>query len=122
MKRILVVDDDMVTRKTASYILGKEGYHVDAVETGNRCLTTLSNEYYDLVLLDIEMPVMDGFETLRYIRNNPATKKLPVVFLTGDNTVDSVIKASSLNASGYIVKPFIPENLIGKVRDILAEG
>ena len=119
MKRILVVDDDMVTRKTASYILGKEGYHVDSAETGQRCLTTLANEYYDLVLLDIEMPVMDGFETLRYIRNNPSTKKLPVVFLTGDNTVDSVIKASSLNASGYIVKPFIPENLIGKVRDIL---
>ena len=119
MKRILVVDDYMVTRKTASYILGKEGYYVESVETGQRCLTTLANEYYDLVLLDIEMPVMDGFETLRYIRNNPSTKKLPVVFLTGDNTVDSVIKASSLNASGYIVKPFIPENLIGKVRDIL---
>lgn len=119
MKRILVVDDDMVTRKTASYILSKEGYIVDTVETGQRCLATLANEYYDLLLLDIDMPVMDGFETLRYIRNNPSTKNLAVVFLTGDNTVDSVIKASSLNASGYIVKPFIPENLISKVRDIL---
>lgn len=120
MKRILIVDDDLITRKTADYILTKEGYHVDAVESGNRALTKLSQEYYDLVLLDIEMPVMDGFETLRYIRNNPPTKSLPVAFLTGDTSQDSVIQAATLNASGYIVKPFIPENLISRVQEILS--
>ena len=86
MKRVLIVDDDLITRKTASYILTKEGYFVEAVESGNRALQKLSDEYYDLILLDIEMPVMNGFETLRYIRNNPATKDVRVAFLTGDST------------------------------------
>ena len=120
MKRVLIVDDDLITRKTASYILTKEEYFVEAVESGNRALQKLSDEYYDLILLDIEMPVMNGFETLRYIRNNPATKDVRVAFLTGDSTQESVIQAANLNASGYIVKPFIPENLIARVQEILA--
>lgn len=105
-KTILVIDDDNMNLKRMDFILKDEPlYKIIGVTTGNQALETLKTTPVDLILLDVKMPDMDGFETLALIKKEYS---IPVVFMTGDKDIETLQKASDLGAEDYITKPFLP--------------
>ncbi len=111
-KRILVVDDDEMNLKRTQMILEKH-YNVLLAESGNEALRKLKSEKVDLVLLDIAMPVMDGLETFK--RMKESFIEIPVIFLTASGYEDDVRTAISLGAVNYLKKPFFPAELLKRV-------
>lgn len=111
-KRILVVDDDDMNL-TRTRIILKNDYDVILVNSGMKALDTLKREKVDLVLLDIEMPSMDGFETFRQMKE--FADGIPVIFLTASGLEDDVVNAINLGAVNYLKKPFIPKELQRRV-------
>jgi CheY-like chemotaxis protein len=118
-KKILVVDDDPMNLKMAEFILKQKNYAVSKAASGMECLDLLEKHDFDLLLLDVEMPVMNGFKTLEKIREKSKWKRLPVAFLTADANSGSVSEAAKLKAVAYIKKPFMPQMLLEKVEHIL---
>ena len=118
--QILVVDDDSVNLTAASYILDKSGMHSTCVRSGREALEILeSGRIPDLIMLDIHMPEMDGFETLQHIRSMPQSRSIPVVFLTADEDSESETRGLEAGAMDFIKKPFVPGVLMTRVRHIL---
>ncbi|MCI8669309.1 MAG: response regulator [Lachnospiraceae bacterium] len=118
-KKILVVDDDAMNLKMAEFILKKKDYLVLTAKSGLECLEILEAEDVELVLLDIEMPEMNGMETLEKIRANRKSAGLPVMFLTATVDSESVAAAEKLGASDFIKKPFLPQDLMDRVEKII---
>ena len=117
---ILVVDDDSNNLKTASHILVKNGMRASCVHSGKEALKFLEGgRTPDLILLDIHMPEMDGFETLEKIRSNEAFSSIPVIFLTADEDSGSETRGLDAGAMDFIKKPFVPEVLMTRVRHIV---
>ena len=116
---ILVVDDDAMNLRMAEFILEREGYIVCKAESGMECLNYLKDNIPDLILLDIEMPVMNGIKTLEIIKENPQLASIPVMFLTAAADVGTVVEAGSLGVVDYIKKPFMPEELTRRVKAAL---
>ena len=116
---ILVVDDDAMNLRMAEFILEREGYIVCKAESGMECLNYLKDHKPELILLDIEMPVMNGIKTLEIIKENPDLADIPVMFLTAAADVGTVVEAGNLGAAAYIKKPFMPEELIKRVKSAL---
>lgn len=113
---ILVVDDDANNLKAASHILVKNGMRASCVRSGEDALRFLDGgRRPDLILLDIHMPEMDGFETLRRIRADAQTAAIPVVFLTADEGSDAETRGLEAGAMDFIKKPFVPEVLLTRV-------
>lgn len=107
--RVLIVDDEKIIRDSFSRVLLKEGYRVEAVESGRLALERAAEEPPDIVLLDLKMPGLDGMETLRQLRErNPDTVS---VIITGYPTIESAVKAVKLGAYDYLTKPCSPEEL-----------
>lgn len=119
MKTILVVDDDEMNLKMAEYILQQEGYEVVKAMSGMSCLDYLKFNRPDLILLDVEMPIMSGIQTLEVIRGNEEYKNLPVMFLTASADTDTVAAAGRLGVLSYVKKPFMPQDLVDRVQKIL---
>lgn len=117
-KKILVVDDDVLNLRMAEFILGQNSYEVSKAESGMECLLYLRENHPDLILLDIEMPVMDGIKTLEIIKDNISMSDIPVIFLTASADVQNVLEAGKLGAVGYVVKPFMPQELLDRVEKI----
>jgi len=113
---ILVVDDDAMNLRMAEFILEREGYIVCKAESGMECLNYLKDNIPDLILLDIEMPVMNGIKTLEIIKENPQLATIPVMFLTAAADVGTVVEAKNLGVVDYIKKPFLPEELTKRVK------
>ena len=111
-KRILVVDDDTMNLLRTKRILEDE-YDVLLVDSGHKALDKLERERIDLVLLDIEMPKMNGFETFERMKGIAAG--VPVIFLTASGLEDDVVSAIKLGAVNYLVKPFEPQELLKRV-------
>jgi len=121
-KKIAVVDDDIMNLMMAEFILQEENYQVIKLESGMDCLSYLKTDIPDLILLDIEMPVMNGFKTLEIIKGNKETADIPVIFLTASADVDTVVEASRLGVVDYVKKPFYPQELIKRVKNALPEN
>lgn len=124
-KKIMVVDDDKMTLMMCEFILTKEGYEVVTVESGKRCLEYLRDENtpnIDCILLDIEMPLLDGFKTLSSIRHSEKLMKIPVMFLTATATPDTVKEAIRLGVTSYLKKPFLPNELTERVAQLLDDA
>lgn len=118
-KTILIVDDAPENLS----ILGElfSIYKVKVALNGEKALEILeANPDIDLILLDVMMPVMDGFETAKRIKANPVLSKIPIIFITGKNDVDSFIQGFDLGAEDYIRKPFDHEHVIRLVKQTLA--
>lgn len=120
-ERILIVDDDKITAKIAQMNLSQKGYEVFVVHAGMDALTFLMKQEVDLILLDIEMPIVSGMKTLELIRKRPELEKIPVIFLTASASSELVIEASKLAAVDYVVKPYAPQDLYERVRKALYE-
>lgn len=119
MVKILVVDDDEMNLKVAKVILEQRGYWVKTVSSATECLKVLKNEEINLVLLDVEMPIMNGIKTLEYMRSHEDFKEIPVIFLTADADIETVTEAARLGAEGYVKKPFLPQDLLGRVEQVI---
>ncbi len=114
-KRILIVDDDPSYAKMVREWI-KDHYRVDVVTAGMQVITFLmkvpDDDKVDLILLDYEMPIVDGPQVLQMLRQEPATKDIPVVFLTGNGTKEAVQKVMALKPNGYILKSTTRDNLL----------
>jgi len=117
-KKILAIDDSVIALKQLQNILEKKFEFVGAT-SGLAGLKRLDAEEFDLVLLDIEMPVMDGFATLTAIRQREALKDLPIIILTGTRHKQKVIKGITSGVHGYVVKPADSEMLVSKIEAAL---
>ena len=113
---ILVVDDDTANLRMASHILTSENMRVSCLKSGKDVMKYLRQNRPDIILLDIHMPGMDGFETLAAIRENEETKDIPVIFLTADDDSDTETRGLKAGAMDFIKKPFVPEILLLRVR------
>ena len=115
---ILVVDDNPKFLKDA---LPMYGYEVTTAEDGIEALKILSDEKnsFDLVLLDVMMPNMDGWDTLKAIRKNPKTQYIPVIMITAVSEDQKVVSGLKIGADDYIVKPFILPNLLARIEAVL---
>ena len=119
-KRILAIDDSAIAIKQLQNILSPK-YEFVGVTSGLAGIKRLDTEVFDLVLLDLEMPVMDGFATLASIRQRDNLKESPVVILTGTRHKQKVIKGVTSGVAGYVVKPANSEQLIAKIDAILSK-
>ncbi len=106
--RVLVVDDNEVNRDLLSRRLERDGYVVDLAENGAEALAAIENRSYDLLLLDIMMPVMNGYETLDRIRSDARWSDLPVIMISSLDEMDGVIRCIEMGAEDYLPKPFDP--------------
>ena len=113
---ILVVDDDASNLRMASHILSAENMRVSCLKSGEDAIRFLQENRPDLILLDIHMPGMDGFETIAAVRSNPKTADIPVIFLTADDDSETETKGLKAGARDFIKKPFVPEVLLLRVR------
>ena len=123
MATILVVDDDDMNLKMAEFILKKDmkDLKVLLADSGLKAIDTLQREKVDLVLLDFQMPVMNGLKTLEMIRKREDMKDVAVIFLTASSDRDTVIKAGLMGVADYIKKPFMPQDLLDRVSQALAK-
>lgn len=111
-KTILVCDDDALLVDLLEFRLAARGFVVLVARDGREAMETVEREKLDAVVLDAMMPVIDGYEVLRRLRANPATAGLPVVMLTARKGEQDIVTGLELGANDYMVKPFIPEELI----------
>lgn len=119
---VLIIDDDDFTRQTAKSILEENlQYEVLTASSGMDGVDKLFQNTVHLILLDVAMPGWDGFKTLSVIRDNALLKNIPVIMLTASADRDSVIKASQFGVEDYIRKPFVPEDLVGRVSKAIWE-
>ena len=114
-KQILAVDDTAITLSRISDVLQKY-YEVITVNSGMRAIKYLQTEKPDLILLDIRMNPKDGLETLREIRSMSDRSDIPVIMLTGAEDKKTVIESARLGICDYILKPFVDEDLLSRVR------
>lgn len=122
MKRVLVVDDDEMNLKVARFILEQNGYAVITASSGMECLSILKNIFVDLILLDVEMPIMSGIRTLENIRRQEELNSIPVMFLTADAYTDTVMAAGRLNVAGYIKKPYLFDDFLERVEKVVQQN
>jgi class 3 adenylate cyclase len=113
--RMLVVDDDALNRALLADGLEKEGYTVVAAADGRAALATLQSQTFDVLLLDLVMPEMDGFEVLKHLKADAALRELPVVMISALDELDSVVKCIEMGAEDYLQKPFNPTLLRARI-------
>lgn len=118
-KTVLVVDDSESIREVVSYTLENEGYSVLRGVNGRDALDQCNHNIIDLVITDLYMPEMDGLEFIRTVRSFQQYKHIPILFLTTESQLSKKTEAKEAGATGWIVKPFVPEKLIGVVRRVL---
>jgi len=112
---ILIVDDVPVNLQALESILQTRGFRVVKATNGEQALEIVAQEKPDLILLDVMMPKMNGYEVCQHLKENPATSKIPVIFLTGRNDSYSVIKGFASGALDYVVKPFHAPELLARI-------
>ncbi len=112
---ILVVDDQGANVRVVAALLSRQGYTVIPANSGEEALAAVAAQVPDLILLDMMMPGMDGFELLAALREQPALKQVPAVFLTAAQDRDLLLRAFDAGAVDYVTKPFMPEELLARV-------
>jgi two-component system NtrC family sensor kinase len=117
--RVLVVDDNATNRNVLSRRLERQGYSVDEAPNGEVALDRIATENFEVVLLDIMMPVMDGFEVLEHMRRDKRMRTVPVVVISALDEVDSVVRAIEMGAEDYLFKPFDPVLLRARIGALL---
>lgn len=117
--KILVVDDEVYILHILDFSLGAEGFDVISANNGELAIEKAKQEQPDLIVLDIMMPVLDGYETCRRLKQQPETKEIPVVLLTAKGRDVDKRVGFEAGAIDYIVKPFSPSRLIDRISEII---
>ena len=120
--RIVAVDDNPVVTELIAQVLGQAGYEVEVAAAGGPALVILQRNPPDLLLLDLEMPGLDGLEVLRILRDERVCAGVPVLLLTAESDGHYVARARELGAAGYLLKPFRAQDLRAKVRRVLEDA
>lgn len=118
-KRILIVDDSVSMRKMIRSALRSGSFEVVEAANGPDALSTLDRQQVDLIITDVNMPEMDGISLVRELRQRPRTKSTPVLILTTESTVEMKQAGRAAGATGWIVKPFNPQQLVQVVAKVL---
>ena len=113
---ILIVDDYPENREVLSRNLVRQGYTVATAEDGLIALEMVQKHAFDLILLDIMMPVMNGYDVLQWLKNHPAWRHIPVIIVSASSDIDSVVKGIQLGAEDYLPKPFNAVLLKARIR------
>jgi two-component system, sensor histidine kinase and response regulator len=118
MRKILIVDDSSTNNLLFQHLLEEEGYTVIIADNGEDAIKMADNDRPHLILLDIMLPGVDGFQVLQKLKENEKTKDIPVVMVTAKNDTWSMKKSMDLGAYEYVVKPIQVESFLDKVKDI----
>ena len=118
-KRILVVDDDEMVLMALDELLKPEGYDVQTVGSGKEALKNLEQGAFDLIMLDVIMPEMDGFELCKKIREKEKYREIPVVFLTAKSREEDRVRGLEAGANLFLSKPISPDKLLGIISSTL---
>jgi len=121
-EKILIVDDDIDTLKLVGLMLQKQGYQIIAANNGAQGLAQAETENPDLILLDVMMPEMDGFEVTKRLRANPLTANTPILMFTAKTQLDDKVTGFEAGADDYLTKPTHPSELIAHVKALLARS
>lgn len=113
--RILVVDDNEMNRDMLSRRLERQGYEVSIAENGLRALELMQENPFDLVLLDIMMPRMTGYEVLEHVKADDALRDIPIIMISAVDDLDSVVRCIEMGAEDYLFKPFNPVLLKARI-------
>ncbi|MEW6740695.1 MAG: response regulator [Nitrospirota bacterium] len=119
-KRILIVDDEKVIRANLSDLLEGNGYLTDTAVSGRQAIEKVTSEDFDIVLLDLMMPVMDGMEALKEIKK--IRPKIKVIMITAFATVEGAVDAMKSGASDYLPKPYVPQELLATISRVIDEA
>jgi CheY-like chemotaxis protein len=119
---ILIADDEVYMIRLLEMTFKKGGYTVVSCRDGQEALTRAAQELPQLIVLDVMMPGLDGLEALRQLKNNPATRAIPVVVLSAKGHSLTKVEAELAGAVLFLAKPFSPNQLLGEVRRILTAG
>jgi putative two-component system response regulator len=117
--RILVVDDNRTNALLLERVLVGEGHQVDTASDGQEALDVVLRQCPDLILLDLDMPRVDGYEVCRQVKSNPATRLVPIVIVTAQNAFDAKLRAWELGADDFITKPFQCLEVVARCRSLL---
>ena len=117
-KTILIVDDSRTIRQQVGFTLTKEGFAVVEAEDGQDGLNKLQAQEVHLIISDVNMPNMNGLDMVEAIRQIEQYKFIPIIMLTTESSGDKVERAKKAGASGWLVKPFNPEQLVGAVKKL----
>ena len=120
-KHILIVEDEESLLKLESILLTSKGYRVTAVSDGTAALKSVAGDRPDLVLLDIMMPGIDGFEVCRRIKSDPLTASIPIVMLTAKKSTSDQTRGLEAGASAYVTKPFKSQKTAEVIEGLLAK-
>jgi DNA-binding response OmpR family regulator len=121
-EKILIVDDDATMANLLSTVLEFEGFRPLKALSGDEAIRMVKEEAPDLVLLDIMMPGMDGFEVLAHLRKDPRTEKMPVIMLTARTEDRDMFEGWRRGADEYVTKPFDPHRLVEVIGEVLARS
>jgi DNA-binding response OmpR family regulator len=121
-KRVLVVDDEPNIVMSLRFLMEREGFQVEVAASGQAAVAALGRQPADLVLLDVMMPELDGFEVCQRIRANPAWRDTKIVMLTAKGRDVERDKGMALGADAYVTKPFSTRDLVAKVKQMLGAG
>ena len=119
MSKILVVEDERDIRELIGFTLRFAGFEVVLAANGAEAIEKAPQVQPDLILLDVRMPRMTGYEACRHLKENPATSTIPIVFLSAKGQDGEIKRGLDSGAVEYIVKPFAPDELTSQVKDIL---
>lgn len=117
--RILAAEDDATTRRLIEFKLRREGFSVETHPNGEALLARAGAFDPQLVILDLMMPIKDGYSTLRSLKNDPAHNRVPVLMLSGKNQEEDVVRCLNAGAADFMVKPFSPDELVVRVRKLV---
>ncbi len=120
--RILVIDDDPDLLILLEKMLRRIGLSPTTTDTGSSGLALLQEQTFDLLILDLMLPDIDGFDILRQLRANSHYDAMPVLILSALADPDTISKGLALGADGYLTKPYLPNTLTSRVKDLLTQG
>ncbi len=118
--KVLVVDDEVNITQILEFSIGAEGFDVITAQNGEEAVEKARREQPDLIILDVMMPKIDGYEACRILKANPLTKNIPVVLLTAKGRDIDKRLGMEVGATDYIVKPFSPNRLIERINQLLS--
>jgi two-component system, cell cycle response regulator DivK len=121
-KRILVVEDQPDNRQIIRDMLAPTDYEIIEVEDGEQALAVVAKERPDLILMDIQLPVMDGYEATRRIKADPALRSIPIIAVTSYALSGEEMKARAAGCDEYVAKPFSPRQLLAKIKQYLSQA
>ena len=119
---ILVADDEQDIRELVAYRLSRSGYRIIEARDGEEAFQLAGDQALDMAVLDVMMPRLNGFDLTRRFRDNPATQRLPILLMSASVQEADISRGFAAGADGYLTKPFTPDQLLTRVREVLSRG